>query len=227
MSFWSSLGITTLRAFVVLFVAMPICWWLTNFMRTYARSRSIWLLLLLPAIVPRMLTGYGYANFSISLVPYPLWNELLYAVLLLISIVPVGTVLCYFAPPPPLSPEAIHCQTLATQGPSKLNWQRLLNSYGRFSGAAGILLLLAFQEFELASLLGVVSWTVWLFDAQAGGLMLRASLQYALVPLFVEFCDFCTRRVRRLEEYKVDRCSGEKQSHRTLVGSRSLRGDTW
>ena len=190
MNFWASLGVTTLRAVLLLLVAMPICLWLSKFLSSNFRSRSAWMLLLLPAIVPRMLTGYGYANFSISLIPYPLWNELWYAALLLISIVPVGTVLCFFAPPPPVSREAMHCLTLTDNDNSIFIRSRWWNSGSRYAAAIGITLLMAFQEFELASLMGVVSWTVWLFDAQAGGLLLSAALQYALPPLLAEFLVF-------------------------------------
>ena len=52
-------------------------------------------------------------------------------------------------------------------------------------GAFVVVFLLAFQEFEIASLMGVtagdahspVSWTVWLFDAHAGGVPLAESLR--------------------------------------------------
>ncbi len=48
-------------------------------------------------------------------------------------------------------------------------------------GAFVVVFLLAFQEFEIASLMGIttgdahspVSWTVWLFDQHAGGLPLE------------------------------------------------------
>jgi ABC-type Fe3+ transport system permease subunit len=43
--------------------------------------------------------------------------------------------------------------------------------------------LIAFQEFELASLIGRPAWTVWLFDAQVGGLALHESLRFALDPV--------------------------------------------
>ena len=48
------------------------------------------------------------------------------------------------------------------------------------------LFLLAFGQFEIAALMGVGTWTVWLFDAQAGGLPLQDSLWYALGPMLCE-----------------------------------------
>jgi iron(III) transport system permease protein len=50
-------------------------------------------------------------------------------------------------------------------------------------GAAVVVFLLAFAEFEIASLLGIHTWTVALFDAQVGGLALAASLRLAVPAL--------------------------------------------
>ncbi len=47
--------------------------------------------------------------------------------------------------------------------------------------------LISFQEFELASLIGRPAWTVWLFDAQVGGLALHESLRLALLPVAMQF----------------------------------------
>jgi hypothetical protein len=43
--------------------------------------------------------------------------------------------------------------------------------------------LVSFQELELASLIGRPAWTVWLFDAQVGGLALHESLRLAVLPV--------------------------------------------
>ena len=186
MSLWVALGITVLRSAILVAVAIPICLWLKAFAQTNQRFRSLaWLLLLVPVIAPRMLAGFGYANFSLSLVAYPIWNELLYAMLLLLTIVPVGTVMCYFAPPAPISRDAMHVLTLADRGETRLS-TAMRGPASQFVAAAGLMFVLAFQEFELASLMGVSSWTVWLFDAQAGGLILTESLRYAVLPVLCE-----------------------------------------
>ncbi|MFO1021153.1 MAG: hypothetical protein U0903_10710 [Planctomycetales bacterium] len=46
--------------------------------------------------------------------------------------------------------------------------------------------LWAYQDFDLASLMGVSSWTVWLFDAQVGGLPLAETLWKTRGPLLLE-----------------------------------------
>ncbi|HEY2250549.1 MAG TPA: hypothetical protein VGH74_05795 [Planctomycetaceae bacterium] len=137
-------------------------------------------------------------------------NELLLDLLLFFRAVPVGTVAMYFAPPPPLSREAWYCRELArirtrsaSEGVSDVGakslprwrfglvWRDFLDRlrfglYGRFYTAipaASLLFLVAFQEFELASLIGRPAWTVWLFDAQAGGLALSESLRLIVLPV--------------------------------------------
>jgi len=52
--------------------------------------------------------------------------------------------------------------------------------------ALGLVALLAFGEFELAALLGIDSWTVRLFDAQAGGLPIGDALRLTLIPAAIQ-----------------------------------------
>jgi len=49
--------------------------------------------------------------------------------------------------------------------------------------AGALVFLLAFAEFEQASLLSITHWTVALFDAQAGGCRLAESLRLAAMPV--------------------------------------------
>ena len=192
MSLWQSLLITLLRSLVVALVALPLCRQLSRGLRSSQRGRWLaWWLLLLPIVAPKLVTGFGYANFSLSLVPYPIWNELFYGLLLLVSVVPIGTVISHFAPPPPLSREALFCARLVRGHRPNVGEQPkfqlpLRDRLPPETAATSIMFLLAFQEFELASLLGVASWTVWLFDAHAGGLLLTESLRYTIMPLACE-----------------------------------------
>ena len=52
--------------------------------------------------------------------------------------------------------------------------------------AVTVVFLCAFGEFEMASLMGIHSWPVALFDAHAGGLALSESLRRMLAPLLCE-----------------------------------------
>ena len=52
--------------------------------------------------------------------------------------------------------------------------------------ALALMFLVSFQEFELASLIGRPAWTVWLFDAQVGGLVLSESLRKTVLPVLCQ-----------------------------------------
>ena len=67
------------------------------------------------------------------------------------------------------------------------HWIFQLRAAGRAPWmAGGLVFLFAFIDFELASLWSLKTWTVALFDAQAGGLALGASLRLAALPLAIE-----------------------------------------
>ncbi len=161
--------------------------------------RGAWAWLLAPYLMPSLLVGYAYASFSLSLVHYPTANAALYALLLVGKLAPVAALALAFAPPP-LTAEAWHCRRLAlrpvggagaAQG-SVPAWLR----EGFFWWRAGcgrapllafaLVFLLAFGDFELASLLAIRTWTVRLFDGHAGGLPLTQSLVLAAGPFLVE-----------------------------------------
>ena len=85
--------------------------------------------------------------------------------------------------PPALSREAGHAFSLL--GKSRWqSWKFRIRGAGRAPWlAAGLVFLLAFCDFEMASLWNLKTWTVSLFDAQAGGLAIRESLRLAASPL--------------------------------------------
>ncbi len=153
--------------------------------------RLLWAAVLLPFLTPALLVGYGWSNFSLSLVRHPAANELLYDALVLAKLAPVAAFVLYFAPAF-LSPQAVHCRRLLRRRESGA---RALAAYAAFLArgplragmvAFGLVFLLAFGEFEIASLMGVRTWTVGLFDAHAGGLALAESLRLAALPALTE-----------------------------------------
>ena len=195
MSLAEACGWTLARSVVLALAAAPVAWWLRDRISALDRRRRIvlWTLLLVPFFTPALLTGYGYSQLSLSLVRRPVWNEALYATLTLLRLVPVAALLMSFAPPPPVSTAALHCARLHAAGlQGRLARLRSLFPFvvrGPMRDAfpaAAVVFLLTFQEFETASLMGVTSWTVWLFDAQAGGLPLAESLRRSLAPTLCE-----------------------------------------
>jgi ABC-type Fe3+ transport system permease subunit len=188
-----SCGWTLARSLLLALAAVPLAWWLRGRISALDRHRRIllWTLLLVPFFTPALLTGFGYSQISLSLVRYPGWNEALYAMLVGLRL--VAALILSFAPPPPVSATALHCARLLSAGiRDRLGRVRYVFPFivrGPLRDAfpaAAIVFLMTFQEFETASLMGVTSWTVWLFDAQAGGLPLGESLRQSLLPTLSE-----------------------------------------
>ncbi|HEY2083707.1 MAG TPA: hypothetical protein VGI88_13065 [Verrucomicrobiae bacterium] len=191
---------TLLRSLIIASLAValarPLCALLAD--RGAPARRFAWILLLAPYFTPVLLTGYAYANFSLSLIHHPSINTLFYAALLCWKFTPVAAVILYFSPAP-ISAEAIHCRRLmqndAAAARSDLTLLAKLNHW-RFLLRAGcardpiaafaVVFLCTFGEMEMASLMVVKSWTVALFDANAGGLALSESLRRMLGPLLCE-----------------------------------------
>jgi ABC-type multidrug transport system ATPase subunit len=155
-------------------------------------------LVLSPLFAPDLLAGYAFSSFPVPGVNAPTGSEWFYLLLMVLKFAPAGVLVRLCAPPAPLSAEALHCLSLSPATRQQTGsgalpgavhfrgryWlQRLLRGPERVAlPIVGIVFLLAFQEFELASLLSIESWTVQLFDAQAQGLQPAATLQRLLVP---------------------------------------------
>lgn len=165
-----------------------VTWFATALRRTLeGASRelqlSIWGMLAVLLATPDLMVGYAYGDFEFSLAQSPTWNELLYATLVGAKLLPLATLLAWFSPPSPLSPSASHCLRLARVS-VRQKLDAWLQGTGRRAGPiAAVVFLLAFQDFELAARLGVVSWTVRLFDLHAReGFPLEDSLWLTLIP---------------------------------------------
>jgi ABC-type Fe3+ transport system permease subunit len=147
-----------------------------------------------------LLVGYAYYRPALMLVNFPRTTEAVYWVVLFLRFFAAAVLIRLFAPPSPISAEAIHCQRLLRREDEScrrliggvLTW---LRGPGQAPIAAfAVVFLSAFQEFEIAALMGITagdvqspaSWTVWLFNWQAGGPPLTESLTYAVTPLSYE-----------------------------------------
>jgi len=184
-TFAAALGWSLLRAFVVTLLAWPCCRWIAAWIDQDDGPRRPWRLaaLLAPFVFPELLVGYAYGWMVAGL---PMRAEVLCAVLLGLRVIPVGVVAQWLTPASPVTSSALHCRALSLRSWSdRREWLRLW-----FTGPilrallAGILMLLVtFQQFELAALLKAASWTDWLFVQQVGGLTLSESLRVTLLPV--------------------------------------------
>jgi ABC-type Fe3+ transport system permease subunit len=143
---------------------------------TARRRQWLWALILTPALAPAILIGYAYSGFAFSLIRFPFWNEALYTLLCAARLAPVVVLVLVFAPRG-MSPSAAFIAADLS-----LNRRLFLTRWRPLLVATGICFLLASIEFEIASLMAVPHWTVTLFDAQVGGMLLGATLRMATLP---------------------------------------------
>ena len=187
MSFGVVTAWTLLRAAAIAGLAIFLAKPLAEMLRGLAPPwrRAVWLLLLLPALTPPILTGYVLARGRFAGGTGTSSAEWIYAVVLLLKLVPIATLVLHLLPTP-LTREGAHAFALLHRS----WWARQRFSWSAAGRAPGISLaiifLLAFSDFELAAMWNARSWTVSLFDAHAGGLPLRDSLRLIAWPLGVE-----------------------------------------
>lgn len=188
MTFFAAIGWSLLRGVAVAMIgtwlAREIVSWLHDLVDSW--RRLAWVGLLVSCFTPSLMIGYCYRDTSISLLPSPFLRELLYAAIIAVQGVPVAVLLIWFAPPPPVSDSAVHCQSLLEARGLSVTQLWLRSKSRSLVPAAAVLFLLTFQEADLAALLQASSWTEWLYTQHAGGLPLSESLRLAAVPVAVQ-----------------------------------------
>ena len=195
MSLATACGVTVLRSFCISILGVILSSRLARMVEAGYSRRSLFLftLILVPLLMPELIVGYTWRLISLRLVHYPILIELIYSSLVLLKVVPVGIICFCLSPPSAISPEADFIRKSVrspmaqiTKPLSQWNfylWKIML----RTLPIGALLFLLSFQEFEMASLLYQDSWTVWIFDAQAGGVPVNQTLSLMTGPLLIEF----------------------------------------
>ena len=178
---------STLRALGIVALALALAPPLARLLaHTHGRLRTfVWALLPAPLLTPALLVSYAYSHLALRLMGTPGAISALYFAALTLKLVPVAALILHFVPPA-ISPEAVRCHALLARS-RWAQWIFQLRAAGHAPWmAGGLVFLFAFTDFELASLWSLKTWTVALFDAQAGGLALGASLRLAALPLGIE-----------------------------------------
>jgi hypothetical protein len=184
MIFYSQIAVDFVWALAVAAAALAIGW-------SVARGAKVrawfWALALAPMLTPALLVSYAWAHIAQTLGHWPWTLHAFHSGILTLKLAPIAALARHLFPPP-LSSEGDYCHRL--HGP-RTRWERawfLLRAAGALPWTIfGLLFLLTFPEFELASLWSLKTWPVALFDAHAGGLALRESLRLAMVPTLVQF----------------------------------------
>lgn len=158
-----------------------------------AWRRGGMILLALPLLTPRFLVAYAYMAHAQSAAVQPVYHQLLYSALLVGMLIPAAAAVLALTPPPATTRSAVHCHRLLRpanlptpghrRGMLRITFQRHAPSWCM---ASILVFLLAFNEMEMASFFGVSTWTVRLFDLQAGGLPMRSLLTQAALPVLLE-----------------------------------------
>ncbi|QDT88883.1 hypothetical protein [Gimesia algae] len=194
MSLTTICGVTVLRCLIISLTGVFLCQRLSALL-DQSESRFtffLWLLILSPLLVPELIVGYAWSLLTTQLIHFPILAEFVYSSLVLLRVVPVGIICYHMTARTQISSESDFIRrsaSIAGTGISHISvmWGFFLRkTLVRILPVWSLLFLLVFQEFEIASLLYQNSWTVWIFDAQAGGVPVRETLVYLIGPLIIE-----------------------------------------
>jgi uncharacterized membrane protein YeaQ/YmgE (transglycosylase-associated protein family) len=149
-------------------------------------NRWLWACLLLPLLAPALLVSYTYAPLALALTAHPQAGVVFYCAMLVLKLAPLAAVARIFFPPR-CTPEGQFCFGLEIERTRIERWIFRLGCAGRAPWLVlAIIWLLAFTDFELASLWVVTTWTVRLFDAQTGGFSFDENFLRLGLPLAIE-----------------------------------------
>lgn len=195
MSLWEATLWTWVRSGLIALLSIPLSSRINREMNGLPQSVRTWIwgLLLPPLLTPGFLVGYAYGRGILALREWEWWNELAYLLLSLFRWAPLSLLILRLSPPPPLSPMGGHCLRLSQRRISpRMPTIGEIRSWVGFGGGKkyvltfGLLFLICFHDFDLAALMGVQSWNVWLFDAHGAGLSLPECLRLMVGPLLVQ-----------------------------------------
>lgn len=139
-------------------------------------------------LLPELAVGYAWGNLPWAPLHDRPLRDALQVVLVALRLTPLAALLIWAAPFAGMHAAAWHsARLLGARLPPllRLRWWLRARAWPLLA-AALLVVLLAFHDFELALRFGLPTWTVWLFDAQAGGLALSATLEAALLPWLVQ-----------------------------------------
>ncbi len=180
---------TLVRTVVLCLLAWPFCRLIERSLNGVSPAGRPWLMagLLVPCCFPELLIGYAFRDLAMA---NPNWAEALCSGMLLLRMIPIGTIALLASPRSGLDASALYCRQMLIR--SRFGWRRqrieLARCYWhgpilRALPALALMSIVAFQEFELAALVQTMSWTDWFVTAQRLGLERNEMLRQSLWPL--------------------------------------------
>ena len=183
LSYSAQIAFDTVRCGAIAAVALAIGWALGA---RLPRTRWSAALLLAALLMPALLVSYAYAPLALRLTGQPQLLLAAYSGLLALKLASLAGLTRWLFPPS-LPREALYCAGLIEGRSIRERITFLLRAVGAVPCIVLVIaFLLAFGDFESASLLSVKNWPVQLFDAHAGGLELAASLRRVALPVGIE-----------------------------------------
>lgn len=138
-----------------------------------ATSRTAALVFAALLAMPALAVAYAWTALAPAALQSDRLAPLMVVALLAARAVPLALLVFAVVPPPAFAGAAAHVAALAPPGSGVARWARrwwLRHGEGRVAAAAfAAAALLTFLEFEITARFAQPSWTVWLFDALAGG----------------------------------------------------------
>ncbi|MEZ5967268.1 MAG: hypothetical protein R3F56_25755 [Planctomycetota bacterium] len=138
--------------------------------------------------MPPLAVAYAATALAPRLALAPSVSSWILLALLVGRTLPIAALVLALLPPPPLSGSGAHVfALLPARAPLRRHRTRLralflAGASGTCAFAFAVGFVVAFADFELTARFGQASWTVWLFDAQAGGVDVGALVQQAVLP---------------------------------------------
>jgi ABC-type Fe3+ transport system permease subunit len=179
---------TSLRTFIITVIALIISYFCARFFRTRFRYKTVaWVIFLAPITVPPLALGYIYSGPILSFIQNKLFNNILYSIIMIIRDVPFATLLLFLFPLQSRESNYLFHLSQKTKGRFSTCYQILRSDKFSLLAAFSVLFILIFNEFEIASLMGVSHWTVSLFDTQVQGVSTWNLMVQACYPVLVIF----------------------------------------
>ncbi len=207
--------ITLLGAMRAGCVALLACIAAARTSRTAFPAQAVWLLIA-AFMMPPILTGYHVATTRADAIGW--MAEAQFSVLLFVRVLPLAMILAWLWPRSD-STESSHAYALMQRDSvsSRVTW-RIRGWWMESGGIFCAVFLVAFQEFDLAACMNARTWTIAIFDAQAGGLALSDSLRLMVMPLLVEVALMTVLFARWKAAKKTD-CRESKMARRMSLPS--------
>jgi len=180
-----------LRSLIISSIAVIMGSFLSTYLSWVEKKYKIFIILIFCCLFPSLAIGYEYKIITNYLIQYPMLITLLYCIIMICRLAVPASLILYFIPQS-VSLEGIHCFKLLRSSQPSFTYYRKFIHFGiqglfrPYCVTFSLVFLMAFSEFEIASILDIKHWTVNMFDSFAGGLPTIEVMKLCWLPLGIE-----------------------------------------